>query len=146
MGVNLITALEIYTHYPQYIEIASREHPETGTFTSLMYMKRGDFIHKIMLSFDPTPEWPGFSTAELAIAAMHGVATSAIAAIEKMGNPPAKAYETFSWCGCCEHYHRESFHGDCRQDDERFTREEIVEKFPGARIYDQEEIVEVKGT
>ena len=54
--------------------------------------------------------------------------------------------ETFSWCGCCEHYHRESFHGDCRQDDERFTRDEIVEKFPGARIYDQEEIVEVKGT
>ena len=23
-------------------------------------------------------------------------------------------------CGCCEHYHRPDFRGDCRNDDERF--------------------------
>lgn len=28
-------------------------------------------------------------------------------------------------CGCCGFYHAEGFYGDCRNDDERFTREEI---------------------
>jgi hypothetical protein len=31
----------------------------------------------------------------------------------------------FFECGCCGHYHREEFWGDCRQDDERFTYDQL---------------------
>ena len=30
-------------------------------------------------------------------------------------------------CGCCGHYHREEFTGDCRQDNERFTIMDLEE-------------------
>lgn len=28
-------------------------------------------------------------------------------------------------CGCCGHYHREDFVGDCRNDAERFTLDDL---------------------
>lgn len=28
-------------------------------------------------------------------------------------------------CGCCGHYHRENYYGDCRNDDERFTLDDL---------------------
>ena len=28
-------------------------------------------------------------------------------------------------CGCCEHYHQEDFFGDCRNDAERFSLEDL---------------------
>ena len=28
-------------------------------------------------------------------------------------------------CGCCEHYHREDYYGDCRNDAERFTLNDL---------------------
>ena len=31
-------------------------------------------------------------------------------------------------CGCCGHYHEVGFWGDCRQDDARFTREDVEAK------------------
>lgn len=35
--------------------------------------------------------------------------------------------ETYFECGCCGHYHRSTFWGDCRQDDERFVLDDIPE-------------------
>ena len=32
-------------------------------------------------------------------------------------------------CGCCDHYHRTGFYGDCRDDSERFTLEDLTAKF-----------------
>jgi hypothetical protein len=30
--------------------------------------------------------------------------------------------DTVVECGCCGHYHRRNYHGDCRNDDHRFVR------------------------
>jgi len=35
----------------------------------------------------------------------------------------------FFQCGCCDHYHRTDFWGDCRQDNERFFISQLDEKF-----------------
>ena len=43
---------------------------------------------------------------------------------------------TYIECGCCDHYHRESYSGDCRQDSERFTYDEIP---MGAYVLEMEE-------
>ncbi len=34
-------------------------------------------------------------------------------------------------CGCCGEYHEESFSGDCRNDTERWTYQEIIEDIDG---------------
>lgn len=39
-------------------------------------------------------------------------------------------------CGCCGHYHRMEFTGDCRENAHRFTADEI-EKMHGWTIWDQ---------
>ncbi len=42
-------------------------------------------------------------------------------------------------CGCCEHYHRESFTGDCRDDTERFTLDDLIDlNIPDRDIIDLE--------
>lgn len=37
----------------------------------------------------------------------------------------------FFLCGCCEHYHSVSFYGDCRDDTNRFTADDLDRLFPG---------------
>lgn len=48
----------------------------------------------------------------------------------------------FEWCGGCDHYHRADFGGDCRDDAERYTLDEIPD---GAQIIDQDEMMEREG-
>jgi len=36
------------------------------------------------------------------------------------GIPSGARVNTFVECGCCGSYHRTDFHGDCREDSERF--------------------------
>ena len=43
--------------------------------------------------------------------------------------------DVFYECGCCGHYHRTDFYGDCRQDDERYHVDDLPEN---ATIYDLE--------
>ena len=47
--------------------------------------------------------------------------------------------EVFVECGCCGHYHRENFWGDCRNDEERFVFEEVPN---GVKIISLEEQME----
>lgn len=35
----------------------------------------------------------------------------------------------FFRCGCCDHFHSVNFWGDCRQDDQRFTEDDLEEKY-----------------
>ena len=42
---------------------------------------------------------------------------------------PSKA-PVFQECGICGFFHRETYWGDCRNDAERYTLEQIEEKFP----------------
>jgi len=79
--MNLITAMEIYNNYPDNILISSRKH-ETGKYTSLMYLSKGDFIHRILLSFDPCSEWSGWDTDAEAIDKMQEMAQLAIDIVE----------------------------------------------------------------
>ena len=46
--------------------------------------------------------------------------------------------QTFEECGCCGHYHRATFRGDCREDSERFTIDEIPE---GSEVVDLESLI-----
>ncbi len=51
-------------------------------------------------------------------------------------------------CGCCGHYHKQEYCGDCRNDAERFTLREImhdVEKRRPVRIISIDEQVELEG-
>jgi hypothetical protein len=32
-------------------------------------------------------------------------------------------------CGCCGHYHRAAYRGDCRNDEERFTIDQVEDFF-----------------
>ena len=41
---------------------------------------------------------------------------------------PSKETE-FVLCGCCEHYHRTNYYGDCRNDDERYTFYELEDHY-----------------
>ncbi len=34
----------------------------------------------------------------------------------------------FYECGCCGHFHLDTWYGDCREDDNRYTHEEMEEK------------------
>lgn len=34
----------------------------------------------------------------------------------------------FYECGCCGHYHLSAWHGDCRDDNNRFTYEQMEKK------------------
>jgi hypothetical protein len=44
--------------------------------------------------------------------------------VGKQTNPP-----TFVLCGCCEHYHAANWFGDCRDDDHRFTTDQLEQKY-----------------
>ena len=45
--------------------------------------------------------------------------------IKGAGIPKGRRVDTFAECGCCGHYHRTDFLGDCREDSERYTEEEL---------------------
>ncbi len=52
----------------------------------------------------------------------------------------------FYECGCCGHYHQEGFVGDCREDSQRFTLNELEEDRDGGtpiKIIDLEQQMEV---
>lgn len=34
----------------------------------------------------------------------------------------------YDLCGCCGHYHRPTFAGDCRDDSERFSAQQLDDK------------------
>jgi ribosomal protein L37AE/L43A len=42
---------------------------------------------------------------------------------------PEKVPSMFFLCDQCEHYHPEGFDGDCRDDDNRFTAEELDDTY-----------------
>lgn len=52
------------------------------------------------------------------------------------GIPKGRRVRTFVLCGCCGHYHRTDFEGDCREDSERYTADQIP---PDAKIMEDEE-------
>lgn len=35
----------------------------------------------------------------------------------------------FYHCGCCDHYHPDDFWGDCRDDERRFTLDQLEELY-----------------
>lgn len=60
----------------------------------------------------------------------HDTLEDAIAAAEE----EARGYErlnppTFEECGCCGHYHRPDYFGDCRNDAQRFSANDLDDKF-----------------
>lgn len=46
--------------------------------------------------------------------------TKGIGFFKGAGIPKGKRVNTFVECGCCGHYHRVDFTGDCREDSERY--------------------------
>jgi len=82
--MNIITAYEIETNYPENILIEATEYEDTGKWVSQMYMTRDEVVHKLMLSFDRTPEWSGFDTELVALAMMEGVVAKAIALVKTL--------------------------------------------------------------
>lgn len=48
-----------------------------------------------------------------------------------------KAGQQFAECGCCGHVHRAEFFGDCRDDSERFTSDELERLFGYSEFYDR---------
>lgn len=42
----------------------------------------------------------------------------------------------YTECGCCGHYHHKGFSGDCRDNSQRFTAEQI-EKMHGWTVWDR---------
>ena len=45
--------------------------------------------------------------------------------------------ELYIECGCCGHWHRNSYAGDCRDDSERFTTSELEERFGQTLFWDR---------
>ena len=78
--MTLITALEIYNHYPENIMIEAYSDSQTQKWTAYMYMIRNREIHKTMLSFNGFP----FKTKEEATLKMKNVAISAINYIKNL--------------------------------------------------------------
>lgn len=77
--MNLITALEIATNYPNGdILIEAVQDKKTNKWVSLMYLLRDGSIHKLMLSFDTSDEFPGWDTAQEAKDKMEELAQFAI--------------------------------------------------------------------
>ena len=82
--MNLITALEIASNYPNGdILIEATQHKDK--WTSLMYMLRDGHIHKLMLSFDISEQFAGFDSKEEAISKMEEVAQAAIKYVNNKG-------------------------------------------------------------
>jgi hypothetical protein len=54
------------------------------------------------------------------------------------GIPKGPRSNTFEECGCCGSYHRSDFHGDCREDAERFAPDEIPEDAEVVDLEDDE--------
>jgi len=52
------------------------------------------------------------------------------------GIPTGPRVNTFIECGCCGHYHREDFRGDCREDSERYTVDQLPDD---AELIDEED-------
>jgi hypothetical protein len=79
MGMSLITALEIESHWPDFILIEANQYKDTKKWMSEMFMLNEDkSIHKVMLSYDRNEKWPGFDTEKEAIDALTSVATGSI--------------------------------------------------------------------
>lgn len=77
--MNLITALEIATNYPNGdILIECSQYKDTQKWTSLMYLLRCGRIHKLMLSFDRNEKFAGWDTEKEAKEIMENVRDSAI--------------------------------------------------------------------
>ena len=84
--MNLITALEIASNYPNGdILITAVQHKETSKWTSLMYLLRDGYIHKLMLSFDINENFTGWDTEKEAKDKMEEVAKMAINHIAERG-------------------------------------------------------------
>jgi hypothetical protein len=50
--------------------------------------------------------------------------------MKKLNFPDIKAgTPQFIHCGCCEHYHRVLWSGDCRDDTERFSTSDLEDKY-----------------
>lgn len=82
--MNLITALEIASNYPNGdILITGAQHKETLKWTSLMYMMRDGRIHKLMLSFDINDKFAGWDTEKEAVDKMEELAQAAIESVNK---------------------------------------------------------------
>lgn len=44
-------------------------------------------------------------------------------------NWPGDRFPVFVECGCCDHYHRPEFAGDCRNDSERFSTSDLEDRY-----------------
>ncbi len=83
--MNLITALEIASNYPNGdILIAGAQDKKTNKWTSLMYLMRDGRIHKLMLSFDINEKFAGWDTEKEATDKMEEMAQLAIEHCKKM--------------------------------------------------------------
>jgi hypothetical protein len=56
---------------------------------------------------------------------------------------PDQPDAVFYDCGICEHYHPNGFHGDCRDDSNRFTADQLDERYgpedKGWRLIDMDD-------
>ena len=52
---------------------------------------------------------------------------------------PAKAFdgETYTECGCCGEWHPTHFAGDCRDDGNRYTTDELEDHYGQDRFWDR---------
>lgn len=48
---------------------------------------------------------------------------------KRFGPQPPAPGSDFYLCGCCEHYHPVTWDGDCRDDNNRYTTDQLDEKF-----------------
>lgn len=53
--MTVLTALEIVGNYPHNTLVDAQKDPNSENWTSLLYMTRNGYIHKLMLSFDGYP-------------------------------------------------------------------------------------------
>jgi hypothetical protein len=50
--------------------------------------------------------------------------------------------EKYIECGCCGHYHREGWYGDCREDSERFSMSYLEDN--GLVAWDMSNIIDLE--
>ena len=83
--MRLLTALEISSNYPNGDILITTTQDENDKWFSQMYMLRDKNIHKIMVSFDKTDLFKGFSTENEAKDKMQEVVAFAIAHVKGLG-------------------------------------------------------------
>jgi hypothetical protein len=45
--------------------------------------------------------------------------------------------ERYAECGCCGHWHRESYRGDCRNDAERLDTSQLEDRYGESLFWDK---------